>query len=186
MTFQRTTKTSNAMKYKMHILDMTISPCLLQPANSTELSILTASPAILIMILVWSLFQLQWFLMKLVTVMMWHSQITTNWSSLHKKLIQLSIDTFHFWFNGCARQFRSTYVFHSFFYNPANIKLTWNHGEAHDFKGMFKLWWNSVLHWGSKYLTLNCWRPKSWMPVTRQTIVYNFNYTDMILSRRSL
>ena len=91
LTFQRTTKTSNAMKYKMHILDMRISPCLLQPANSTELSILRGSPAILIMILVWSLFQLQWFLMKLLTVMVWHSQITTNWSSLHKKLIQLSI-----------------------------------------------------------------------------------------------
>ena len=56
-----------------------------------HLSILRSSPAILIMILVWSLFQLQWCLMKLLTVIMWHSQIKTNWSSLYKKLIQLSI-----------------------------------------------------------------------------------------------
>ena len=42
-------------------------------------------------LLVCSLFQLQWCLMKLLTVIMWHSQITTNWSSLYKKLIQLSI-----------------------------------------------------------------------------------------------
>ena len=49
LTFLRTTKTSNAMKYKEHILDM---KSLQQLATSTELPILRASPAILIMILV--------------------------------------------------------------------------------------------------------------------------------------
>ena len=30
----------------------------------------------------------------------------------------------------------SYYVFHSFSYYPATIKLTWNYGKAHHFKGM--------------------------------------------------
>ena len=50
--------------------------------------------------------------------------------------INPAVDTFHFWSDGCARQFRSEYVFRSFSYYPANIKLTWNYGEAHHFKGM--------------------------------------------------
>ena len=90
--------------------------------------------------------------------------------------INPAVDTFHFWSDGCARQFRSTYVFSSFFYYPVNIKLTSNYGEAHDFKGMLNCH-ESVLYCSSKYLTLNCWLLKSWMPVTRQTTLYNFNYT---------
>ena len=50
--------------------------------------------------------------------------------------INPAVNTFHFWSNGCAGQFRSKYVFCSFSYYPANIKLTWNYGEAHYFKGM--------------------------------------------------
>ena len=46
-------------------------------------------------------------------------------------------DTFHFWSDGCAGQFRSCYVFQSFCAYPADIKLTWDYGEAHHFKGMF-------------------------------------------------
>ena len=38
--------------------------------------------------------------------------------------------------NGCAWQFSSKYVLRLFSYYPANIKLTWNYGEAHNFKGM--------------------------------------------------
>ena len=48
-----------------------------------------------------------------------------------------TIDTFHFWSDGCAGQFRSRYVFRSFCAYPADIKLTWDYGEAHHFKGMF-------------------------------------------------
>ena len=50
--------------------------------------------------------------------------------------INPTVDTFHFWSDRCARQFRSKYVFRSFSYYPANINLTWNYGEAHHFKGM--------------------------------------------------
>ena len=35
-------------------------------------------------------------------------------------------DTFHFWSDGCAGQFRSCYVFQSFCAYPADIKLTWD------------------------------------------------------------
>ena len=38
--------------------------------------------------------------------------------------------------NGCAWQFSSKYVLRLFSYYPANIKLTWNYGEALNFKGM--------------------------------------------------
>ena len=49
----------------------------------------------------------------------------------------LTIDTFHFWSDGCTGQFRSCYAFRSFCAYPADIKLTWHYGEAHHFKGMF-------------------------------------------------
>ena len=47
-----------------------------------------------------------------------------------------NISMFHFWSDGCAGQFRSQFVFHSFCYYPADITLTWNYGEAHHFKDM--------------------------------------------------
>ena len=50
--------------------------------------------------------------------------------------INPAANTFHFWADGCAGKFRSKCVFRSFSYYPANIKLTWNYGEAHHFKGM--------------------------------------------------
>ena len=58
--------------------------------------------------------------------------------------INPAVDTFHFWSDGCARQFRSEYVFRSFSYYPANIKLTWNYGEAHYFKGMLN--WDEIVY----------------------------------------
>lgn len=61
----------------------------------------------------------------------------TNNNKLIKivKEINPNISTFHFWSDGCAGQFRSRYVFRSFSFYPDNIKLTWNYGEAHHFKG---------------------------------------------------
>ena len=59
--------------------------------------------------------------------------------------INPAVDTFHFWSDGCARQFRSKYVFRSFSYYPANIKLTWNYGEAHHFKGMLN--WDEIVYY---------------------------------------
>ena len=62
--------------------------------------------------------------------------------SNNNKLIRMvknmvpNISTFHFWSDGCAGQFQSQFVFHSFCYYPADITLTWNYGEAHHFKGM--------------------------------------------------
>ena len=50
--------------------------------------------------------------------------------------INPAVNAFHFWSDGCAWQFSSKYVLRLFSYNSANIKLTWNYGEAHNFKGM--------------------------------------------------
>ena len=53
------------------------------------------------------------------------------------KKLEPSINTFHFWSDGCAGQFRSKYVFRSFSFYPAEINLTWSYGEAHHFKGLY-------------------------------------------------
>ena len=77
---------------------------------------------------------LQWCLMKLLTIIM-YSQITTKLISFVQE-INPAVNTFHFWSDGCAWQFSSKYVLRLFSYYSANIKLTWNYGEAHNFKGM--------------------------------------------------
>ena len=59
--------------------------------------------------------------------------------------INSAVDTFHFWSDGCAIQFRFKYVFHSFSYYPANIKLTWKYGAAHHFKGMLNC--DEIVHY---------------------------------------
>ena len=63
----------------------------------------------------------------------------TNNNKLIEMIFEIcsSIKTFHFWANGCSGQFRSKYVFPSFCYYPTSIKLTWNYGEAHHFKGIY-------------------------------------------------
>ena len=53
------------------------------------------------------------------------------------KKLEPSINTFHFWSDGCAWQFRSKYVFRSFSFYPAEISLNWGYGEAHHFKGSY-------------------------------------------------
>ena len=45
------------------------------------------------------------------------------------------IKTKHFWSDGCSSQFRSQYTFQSLCLYPADIKLFWDYGEAHHFKG---------------------------------------------------
>ena len=65
--------------------------------------------------------------------------------------INPAVNTFHFWSNGCAGQFRSKYVFCSFSCYPANIKLTWNYGEAHYFKGMLN--WDEIVYYTEKVST---------------------------------
>ena len=46
---------------------------------------------------------------------------------------------------------RSKYVFRSFSYYPANIKLTWNYGEAHHFKGMLN--WDEIVYYTEEVTT---------------------------------
>ena len=41
----------------------------------------------------------------------------------------------YFWSDGCSSQFRSQYVFRSLSFYPADMKLFWDYGEAHHFKG---------------------------------------------------
>ena len=43
--------------------------------------------------------------------------------------------TVYFWSDGCSGQFRSKYTFRSMSYYPQNLKLFWDYGEAHHFKG---------------------------------------------------
>ena len=62
----------------------------------------------------------------------------SNNNTIIKWIQQLlpSVKKFHFWSDGCAGQFRSKFVSHSFSYYPRNINLIWNYGEAHHFKGL--------------------------------------------------
>ena len=39
------------------------------------------------------------------------------------------------WSDGCASQFRSQYVFQTLSFHPASLKVFWDYGEAHHFKG---------------------------------------------------
>ena len=41
----------------------------------------------------------------------------------------------YFWSDGCARQFRSKFVFKSLMLYPKNIQLSWDYGEVSHFKG---------------------------------------------------
>ena len=59
--------------------------------------------------------------------------------------ISPDITNFHFWSDGCAGQFRSSYVFRSLSYYPQGLYLTWDYGEAHHFKGMYQNYLKSVL-----------------------------------------
>ena len=47
--------------------------------------------------------------------------------------------------------YMSKYVFRSFSYYPANIKLTWNYGEAHHFKGMLN--WDEIVYYTEEVST---------------------------------
>ena len=59
----------------------------------------------------------------------------------NNKVIQIiqqyvpSLNRVFFWSDGCSSQFRSQYVFRSLSYYPDNLKITWDYGEAHHFKG---------------------------------------------------
>lgn len=41
----------------------------------------------------------------------------------------------YFWSDGCAKQFRSKYVFKSLLLYPENLKISWDYGEVSHFKG---------------------------------------------------
>ena len=45
------------------------------------------------------------------------------------------IKTVYFWSDGCSSQFCSQYTFWSLCLYPADVKLSWDYGEAHHFKG---------------------------------------------------
>ena len=47
-----------------------------------------------------------------------------------------SLERVYIWSDGCASQFRSQYVFRSLLYYPDKLKITWDYGEAHHFKGL--------------------------------------------------
>ena len=46
-----------------------------------------------------------------------------------------SLKRVYIWSDGCSSQFRSQFVFRSLLYYPDNLKITWDYGEAHHFKG---------------------------------------------------
>ena len=52
------------------------------------------------------------------------------------KSISTSLKTVYFWSDGCASQFRSKYVFRSLSFYPSWLKVFWDYGEAHHFKGL--------------------------------------------------
>ena len=142
LTFLRTTKTSNAMKYKAHILDITLfaAACYFHRAANIESFSSNIDHDSCLVIVPFAVVSNETSHNRNVAF--------TNNSKLipFVQEINPAVDTFHFWSDGCARQFRSTYVFSSFFYYPVNIKLTSNYGEAHDFKGMYKVYYIAAVN----------------------------------------
>ena len=53
---------------------------------------------------------------------------------VQNKLNQV-INTVCIWSDGSASQFRSQYVFRTFSFYPAGLRVLWDYGEAHHFKG---------------------------------------------------
>ena len=133
LTFLRTTKTSNTIKYKAHILGMRISPCSAcyfhRDANIESFSSNIDDDSCLVTVPV-----------AVVSneTSHDHNVAFTNNNKLifFVQDINPAVDAIHFWSGGCAGQFTSKYVFCSFSYYSANVKLTWNYGETHHFKGM--------------------------------------------------
>ena len=54
---------------------------------------------------------------------------------VQNKLNQV-INMVYIWSDGCASQFRSQYVFRTLSFYPASLKVFWDYGEAHHFKGL--------------------------------------------------
>ena len=59
----------------------------------------------------------------------------------NNKLIEImrnlipGLKTVYIWSDGCATQFRSKFVFRSLSFYPSDLKIYWDYGEAHHFKG---------------------------------------------------
>ena len=45
-----------------------------------------------------------------------------------------SLKKAYFWRDGCTAQFRTRFTFCSIAFNPNDLKLSWDYGEAHHFK----------------------------------------------------
>ena len=52
------------------------------------------------------------------------------------KSINLSLKRVYFWSDGYVSQFRSKYMFRSLSFYPSWLKIFWDYGEAHHFKGL--------------------------------------------------